>query len=155
MGALQLKAEAFANKSWNEYWKGEGPSLLAGGWVNTHPLIPLRRVEEVCAINFLSCAMTQIDLTFGNETTSVTTIDSHEGSQGLLSTDVQTEAMSETFLSSPRSASNEVVTADEPREVYGLGPNQEESDDGSEHTTEMEKAWTSSSTLPEGVFVPK
>lgn len=77
LGALQLKAEAFANKTWNEYWKSEGPSLLAGGWVNAHPLVPLRRVEEVCAIDFLSSAITQIDLTLGNETTTVATLGSH------------------------------------------------------------------------------
>lgn len=78
LGALQLKAEAFANKNWNEYWKSEGPSLLAGGWVNAHPLVPLRRVEEVCAIDFLSSAMTQIDLTLGNEITTVATPGSHD-----------------------------------------------------------------------------
>ena len=78
LGALQLKAEAFANKNWNEYWKSHGPSLLAGGWVNTHPLVPLRRVEEVCAIDFLSSAMTQIDLTLGAETTTGATLGSHD-----------------------------------------------------------------------------
>jgi len=78
LGALQLKAEAFANKNWNEYWKSHGPSLLAGGWVNTHPLVPLRRVEEVCAIDFLSSAMTKIGLTLGAETTTGATLGSHD-----------------------------------------------------------------------------
>ena len=70
LGALRLKAEAFADKNWEEYWKSEGPSLLARGWVNMHPLIPLHRVEEVCAVDFLCCTMTQLDLTAGSGATS-------------------------------------------------------------------------------------
>ena len=70
LGALRLKAEAFADKNWEEYWKSEGPSLLARGWVNMHPLIPLQRVEEVCAVDFLCCTMTQLDLATGSGATS-------------------------------------------------------------------------------------
>ena len=68
--ALRLKAKAFADKNWEEYWKSEGPSLLARGWVNMYPLIPLQRVEEVCAVDFLCCTMTQLDLATGSGATS-------------------------------------------------------------------------------------
>lgn len=177
LGALQLKAEAFANKNWNEYWKSEGPSLLAGGWVNAHPLVPLRRVEEVCAIDFLSSAMTQIDLTLGNENTTVATpgshddttlgshddntlsshddntLGSHDDSQGVLSTDVQNDKTSEAFVSSPQSASSQMGSADDHGVAYGPIPKQEESSGTSEHTSGKDKACPSPPTLPEGKFV--
>lgn len=177
LGALQLKAEAFANKNWNEYWKSEGPSLLAGGWVNAHPLVPLRRVEEVCAIDFLSSAMTQIDLTLGNETATVatpgshddttlgshdnntlgshddSTLGSHDDGRGVLSTDVQNDTMSEAFVSSPQSARSQMGSADDHGVAYGPIPKQEESSDTSEHTSGKDKACPSPPTLPEGQFV--
>ena len=43
--ALRMKAEAYANKAWEEYWRRAGPSLLAQGWITTHPDITLKYVR--------------------------------------------------------------------------------------------------------------
>ncbi len=52
-----MKAEAFADKDWDAYWKTEGPQYLASGWVNVHPHIPVDRVGRVCAVEFLCQAI--------------------------------------------------------------------------------------------------
>lgn len=63
--ALRLKAEAFASKSWENYWLVEGPRLLASGWLGLYPHIPLARVERVCSIDFLCETVKSLDLEGG------------------------------------------------------------------------------------------
>ena len=63
---LRLKAEAFSNASWNEYWATHGPSLLACGWTEVHPNIPLHRLQRVCALDCLAQTMEQLVLGNGD-----------------------------------------------------------------------------------------
>ena len=63
--ALKLKAEAFADKSWEVYWLSEGPRILASTWMSTYPSIPLTRVEEVCSVGFLCQAVEGMTLDVG------------------------------------------------------------------------------------------
>lgn len=60
--AIHLKAEAFASNDWEAYWAAEGPKVLASGWLNVYPSIPLDRVEQVCAIDFLCQAVRRLEL---------------------------------------------------------------------------------------------
>ena len=58
--ALRMKAEAYANKAWEEHWRKVGPSLLAQGWTATHPDIPLMYVKVLVSylyvmLGFLMC----------------------------------------------------------------------------------------------------
>ena len=56
LGALQLKAAAFANQEWEAHWSQSGPSLLAQAWMAAYPHLPLSRVESVCGVDFLVAA---------------------------------------------------------------------------------------------------
>ena len=61
--AVRLKAEAFANKEWLQYWNTNGPSLLATGWVTAHPHIPLQTLQDsVHTLEFLTSTMEHLGL---------------------------------------------------------------------------------------------
>ena len=61
--ALHLKAQAFADNGWQEYWTSAGPSHLAQSWSQQYPSIPLNKVECVCGVDFLCQTMeTQMSL---------------------------------------------------------------------------------------------
>jgi len=60
---VRLKAEAFANKDWQEYWNTHGPALLATGWVTAHPHVSLQTLlDSVHSLDFLTSAMDQLGL---------------------------------------------------------------------------------------------
>ncbi len=65
MESLRLKAEAFSNAGWSEYWVTHGPSLLASGWLAVHPHVPLERLRRVCALHCLTQAMDMLALEGG------------------------------------------------------------------------------------------
>ena len=56
LGALQLKAAAFADRQWEAHWLQVGPSMLAQAWMVAYPQLPLSRVESVCGVDFLVAA---------------------------------------------------------------------------------------------------
>ena len=61
--ALHLKAQAFADDAWQEYWTSTGPSHLAQCWSQQYPSISLDKVEYVSGIDFLCQTMqTQMSL---------------------------------------------------------------------------------------------
>ena len=117
--ALRLKAEAFADKNWEECWKSEGPSLLARGWVNIYPLIPLQRVEEVCAVDFLCSTMTQLDLATGSGATSADDSIEHSSSanQGCTTDKHVVTCSFESSLMVQRDASESTTREEETRPV--------------------------------------
>lgn len=51
--ALRMKASAYANKEWQEYWNSCGPGYLIECWKRQHPDIPLKRVEIISGLGFL------------------------------------------------------------------------------------------------------
>lgn len=63
---LRLKAEAFSNSAWSEYWSAQGPSLLVSGWQAVYPLIPLDRLQRVCALHYLTQALDMLALEGGS-----------------------------------------------------------------------------------------
>ena len=66
MESLRLKAEAFSNQAWSEYWAAYGPSLLVRGWVSVYPHVPLEQLHRVCALECLAQAMEQLGLEGGD-----------------------------------------------------------------------------------------
>ena len=78
--AIRLKAEAFANKEWTQYWNTHGPSMLAAGWVAVHPHIPLQQLQDsIQSLGFLTLAMDQLGLA---STTAVAAMDQDSVSAG-------------------------------------------------------------------------
>lgn len=64
LSALHVKAQAFADDDWQQYWSTTGPSHLAHSWTQSYPSIPLNKVENVSGVDFLCQAMqTQMILT--------------------------------------------------------------------------------------------
>ena len=59
LGALHLKAAAFADRQWELHWSQVGPSRLAQAWAVAYPHLPLSRVESVCDVDFLVAAATE------------------------------------------------------------------------------------------------
>ena len=57
--ALRVKAAAYANHEWQEYWSHYGPAYLAECWQEQHPDIPLKHVETVSGLGFLCEALEQ------------------------------------------------------------------------------------------------
>ena len=56
LGALKMKAAAFADPEWEAHWAQVGPSMLAQAWIASYPHLPLSHVETVCAVDFLVAA---------------------------------------------------------------------------------------------------
>ena len=57
--ALRVKAAAYANHEWQEYWSHYGPAYLAECWQEQHPDITLKHVESVSGLGFLCEALEQ------------------------------------------------------------------------------------------------
>ena len=61
--SLQLKGSAMSDAAWQEHWAQIGPSLLANGWLEQYPSVPLSQVEQVTGVTFLSQAAQTSELT--------------------------------------------------------------------------------------------
>ena len=59
LAALQVKAAAFSDDSWNTHWLAKGPQILIEGWKEAYPNIPLSRVAQVCVVDFLAPFLTE------------------------------------------------------------------------------------------------
>ena len=57
LGALEMKAQAFADQEWQHYWSSAGPAHLAWSWRQQHPHISLTKVECVSGVDFLCQAL--------------------------------------------------------------------------------------------------
>ena len=55
--SLQMKGSAMSNESWQGHWTQVGPGLLASGWLEQYPSVPLAQVEQITGITFLSEAV--------------------------------------------------------------------------------------------------
>lgn len=51
--ALQMKAAAFSDAGWLEYWNNIAHSLLAQGWKSVYPHITYNKLESVTGLTFL------------------------------------------------------------------------------------------------------
>ena len=56
MEALALKAQAFANQQWQDYWSQNGPTILSSSWSTAYPHIPLHSVAHLCDLEILKPA---------------------------------------------------------------------------------------------------
>ena len=52
--ALQVKGSVMSDEAWQQHWGQVGPSLLAAGWVEQYPTIPLAQVERATGVSFLT-----------------------------------------------------------------------------------------------------
>ncbi len=57
--ALQVKAAAFSDESWNTHWQANGPKILIDAWKQAHPDMPLSRVARVCSVGFITPFLTE------------------------------------------------------------------------------------------------
>ena len=55
--ALQIKAAAYSDESWQSYWSSNGPYLLAQYWRERHPDVPLKKVDVISGLGVLCDAM--------------------------------------------------------------------------------------------------
>ncbi len=51
--ALQIKAAAYSDETWQSYWSSNGPYLLAQYWRERHPDVPLKKVDVISGLGFL------------------------------------------------------------------------------------------------------
>lgn len=57
--SLQVKGSALSDEAWQQHWGKIGPGLLAHGWLEKYPSVPLSHVEQITGVTFLSQAAIQ------------------------------------------------------------------------------------------------
>lgn len=58
--SLQVKGNAMSDEAWQQHWAQIGPGLLANGWLESYPSVPLSQVEQITGVSFLTQAAAAI-----------------------------------------------------------------------------------------------
>ena len=61
--SLQVKGSAMSDEAWQQHWAQVGPGLLAAGWLERYPTIPLSQVEQITGVTFLTWSVQSNELT--------------------------------------------------------------------------------------------